>query len=108
MAFTHRGLGNKRAHANERAKTRLAGEDEQAAASAQQAGDMARAWQHTSCVEAVAEELEEVGIRTLGARTRAMRSWTINRSAGRSYISHLVACVKGHLMFSVLAARVAS
>ena len=34
---------------------------------------LARASQRTFCVDAVAEELEEVGIRTLGARTRAVQ-----------------------------------
>ena len=69
MAFIERGLGNERPHANEHTKARLAGEDEQVRSRLA----MARASQRTSCVDAVAEELEEVGIRTLGARTRAVQ-----------------------------------
>ena len=43
MAFVERGLGNKRAHANEHAKARLAGEDEQAGQQARSRLAMARA-----------------------------------------------------------------
>ena len=33
-----------------------------------------RAWQRTCSIDTIAEELEEVGIHTLGARTRAVQS----------------------------------
>ena len=76
MDPNERGLSAKREAQNERTESRFAGcRGEQAAAGTRRAGGGARASQRTCPVDAVAEELEEVGIRTPGARTRAVQPW---------------------------------
>ena len=76
MDPNERGLSAKRGAQNERTESRFAGcRGEQAAAGTRRAGGGARASQRTFPVDAVAEELEEVGIRTPGARTRAVQPW---------------------------------
>ena len=78
MAFVERGLRDKRAHSNKHARAHSAHlqvERQQA-----QDGTMAGPHTHTQrnplklqAIATVAEELEEVGIHTLGARTRAVQ-----------------------------------
>ena len=76
MALIERGLGDKRAHTNEHVGGRCVGcRGEQASAQACGGLAAARALKRTFPVDAVAEELEEVGIRTPGARTRAVQPW---------------------------------
>ena len=75
MALVKRGLGNKRAHANEHVGGRCVGCRGEQATSAQARGGLAaaRASQRTFLIDTVAEEVEEVGIHTPGARTRAVQ-----------------------------------
>ena len=82
LAPIERGLGDKRAHANEHPKGRCVGY--------RSAGDQrahvrqaAVAWasQRTFLIDAFAQEVEEVGIRTPGARTRAVQVWAARAGA---------------------------
>ena len=82
MTLVKRGLGDKRAHANEHSIGRCVGcRGEQAGAQACGGLAAARASQRTFLIDAVAEAVEEVGIHTPGARTRAVQLWAARAGA---------------------------
>ena len=72
MTLSKRGWGAKPVSSNSHAVAQCAG-CRYRCRPAHRSGSRVRAWQRTSSSDTVAEELEEVGIHTLGARTRAVQ-----------------------------------
>ena len=81
-ALVERGLGDKRAHANEHVGGRCVGcRGEQASAQACGGLAPAQASKRTLLIDAFAQQVEEVGIHTCGARTRAVQQWAARAEA---------------------------